>query len=106
MKKMSNPNEPFILRMNLKFQKPAHTVAQRRKNEALRVRQVHKYLLWLGFSTIVGNDTITGVKVGDKNIKVYFLYRESETDIQRLFSVHINGNKSNITSLRKLYSKR
>ena len=103
--KKPNINEPAILRANLKFTKPGFTPYQRRSNEKQKIHQVAKYLNWLGFGMIVGANNIYATHPITE-IKVSFGYIETESYVQKTFSVTTkDGKKSNITTLRKMYPK-
>lgn len=70
----------------------------RRNNEHKRQMEVSSFFEELGFTVTLGENS---VKATIDNIEVYFSYRETCNNVYKTFKVYRDGNKSNITVLRK-----
>ena len=93
-------SEPDILTANTYFWSSSRNASGRRYNESRRLSEVADFFKSLKMTVSENGDSITG-KIDD--IKVVFNYRESCNNVYKHLSVYRAGNRSNITTLRKLY---
>lgn len=95
-------SEPEILTAKTYFYSPGRDSGARRRNEEKRRRQVADFFRAIGMQvSLEGGDVVGNLE----EICAVFSYSESCHNVYKHLRITRNGTISNITSLRKLYSK-
>lgn len=95
-------SEPSILTANTYFWSAGDSASDRRRNESRNLTNVANFFKSIGMNVKESGDKV----VGEKDCVVaVFSYSESCKNVYKHLSVTRDGKCSNITSLRKLYTK-
>lgn len=93
--------EPAILTASTYFWSSATSASSRRRNEERRQAEVAAFFASLGLNVHRSGDNVIA---DNDTLHVVFNYNESCKNVYKSLTVERNGKRSNITSLRKLYT--
>lgn len=93
--------EPAILTANTYFWSPGSIAGTRRRNEAQQFSIVASFFEAIGMKVTRTGHSVIGQK---DDIVAEFQYRETCSTVYKSLEVVRNGKRSNIITLRKLYS--
>ncbi len=102
MNAQAQVSEPTILAANTYYWQPRGSAADRRRNEVRHLTNVADFFRAIGMAVTESGDSVVGQKDG---ILAVFSYSESCKNVYKTLQITRDGKSSNITSLRKLYTK-
>ena len=94
--------EPSILTANTYYWSPGRSSSDRRRAEEKHRNKVADFFRSIGMDVTIESGNVIAVK---DDIICRFSYSESCNNVYKHLSITRNGKASNITQLRKLYTK-